>query len=110
MPLGKGSTRLPLVAGEDVARIAAGLLVSPEPWRDKTVSAIAEVLSVGQIADIVSDGLGRPVPYRAVDDAAWRAEAVGREGSGNPSQIEHLAALWALNCWPHTDSNLGSAD
>ncbi|WP_051941235.1 NmrA family NAD(P)-binding protein [Phaeacidiphilus oryzae] len=95
MPLGPGGTVLPLVAGEDVARVAAGLLGHPraEP-PGSVVLLVGEVLTVGQVVQTYSGFGPRHVRYVDVPPKTWRrqAEAIYRD----EHTVDHLDHLWAL--------------
>ena len=73
-PFGGEDTVLPLVAGEDVARVAVGVLTAAEVPEGSSFHVIGEVLTVKEIVAALAHGLGRDVVYRDVPDAAW-AEA-----------------------------------
>jgi uncharacterized protein YbjT (DUF2867 family) len=91
-PFGGDDTVLPLVAGEDVARVAAGVLTAAEVPEGSSFRVIGEVLTVKEIVAALADGLGRDVVYRDVPDAAW-AEAAGTRM--NSHAVAHLSKLWA---------------
>ncbi|WP_433440643.1 NAD(P)H-binding protein [Nonomuraea sp. CA-141351] len=87
LPLGPPDTWVPLVAGEDVARVAAGVLLDPGP-------AEPVCLVNGQMATIgeAADALG--VPYVDLPPEEWEARALGFYG--DPYAVEHLTHLWAI--------------
>ena len=91
-PFGGEDTVLPLVAGEDVARVAVGVLTAAEVPEGSSFHVIGEVLTVKEIVAALAHGLGRDVVYRDVPDAAW-AEAAGTRL--NPHAVAHLSKLWA---------------
>ena len=91
-PLGSDATVLPLVAGEDVARVAVGLLTASEVVPGSSYPVIGEVLTVREIVAALSRGLHRDVEYRAVPDDAWAQEAGARI---NAHAVAHLSKLWA---------------
>lgn len=92
MPLGDGSTVIPLVAAEDVARVAAGVLTAPDVPAGSSYPVVGQLLTVTEIASTLSAGLGREVPYENVSDEAW-AEAAGSRI--NDHAVAHLSKLWA---------------
>jgi uncharacterized protein YbjT (DUF2867 family) len=92
MPLGDESTVLPLVAGEDVARVAAAVLTAADVPAGNAYPVVGQLLTVKEIVDTLSAGLGRDVAYVNVTDESW-AEAVG--GRINAHAVAHLSKLWA---------------
>jgi uncharacterized protein YbjT (DUF2867 family) len=92
LPWGREDTLLPLVAGEDVARIAVGLLTGP-PWAaGAAYPVIGEAISLKEIVATFARVLGRDVHYQEVTDEQWRAEALAR--GWNAHAVEHLSSLW----------------
>ncbi|KAB8196043.1 NAD(P)H-binding protein [Nonomuraea phyllanthi] len=87
LPLGPSDTKVPLVAGADVARVAAGLLLDPGP-------AEPVCLVTGQMATIgeAADALG--VSYADLPPEEWEARAAAVYG--DPYAVEHLTHLWAI--------------
>ncbi len=99
-PLGDDSTVIPLVAGEDVARVAAGVLTAPTVPAGSSYSVIGQVLTVKEIVASLASGLDRNVTYQDVSDEFW-AEAAG--GRINAHAVAHLSKLWAnLRSQPRT--------
>jgi uncharacterized protein YbjT (DUF2867 family) len=92
MPLGDGSTVIPLVAAEDVARVAAGVLTAPDVPAGSSYPVVGQLLTVTEIASTLSAGLGREVTYTDVSDEAWADAASGRI---NDHAVAHLSKLWA---------------
>ena len=91
-PFGGEDTVLPLVAGEDVARVAVGVLTAAEVPEGSSFHVIGEVLTVKEIVAALAHGLGRDVVYRDVPDAVWAEAARTRL---NPHAVAHLSKLWA---------------
>jgi uncharacterized protein YbjT (DUF2867 family) len=91
-PFGDDSTVLPLVAGEDVARVAVGVLTADEVAAGSSYSVIGQVLTVQEIVATLAVGLDRDVTYQNVSDEFW-AEAAGSRI--NAHAIAHLSKLWA---------------
>ena len=92
MPLGDDSTVLPLVAGEDVARVAAAVLTAADVPAGGVYPVVGQLLTVKEIVAALSAGLGRDVAYKDVTDESW-AEAAG--GRINAHAVAHLSKLWA---------------
>jgi uncharacterized protein YbjT (DUF2867 family) len=92
LPWGSESTVIPLVAGEDVARVVVGALTSPSVTPGSAFPVVGEVLSLGDIIATFERVLGRPVRYQEIPDAAWRDAATER--GYNEHAVEHLSQLW----------------
>ncbi|QOZ23239.1 hypothetical protein XH93_05925 [Bradyrhizobium sp. CCBAU 51753] len=92
LPWGGENTVLPLVAGEDVARVAAGLLASPELKAGTAYPLIGATLSLKEIIATFARVLGRDVRYEQISDDEWRQDARARDY--NPHAVEHLSSLW----------------
>ena len=91
-PFGGDSTVLPLVSGEDVARVAVGVLTAAEVRPGSSYPVIGQVLTVQEIVATLARGLGREVRYQDVSDEFW-AEAAGSRI--NAHAVAHLSKLWA---------------
>jgi uncharacterized protein YbjT (DUF2867 family) len=92
LPWGGEDTVLPLVAGEDVARVAVGLLTGPQPAAGSVVRMIGTTISLKEIVATFAKVLARNVHYQEISDEEWRREAASR--NYNPHAIEHLSSLW----------------
>jgi uncharacterized protein YbjT (DUF2867 family) len=92
LPWGGENTVLPLVAGEDVARVAVGLLTVPQPAAGSVVRMIGATMSLKEIVATFARVLARNVHYQEISDEEWRREAASR--NYNPHAIEHLSSLW----------------
>jgi uncharacterized protein YbjT (DUF2867 family) len=93
LPLGPPDTVLPLIAAEDVARVAAGVLLDPGPV-EPVLRLTGQVLAVREIVRAFGAALGREVGYVDVDPEAWRAGAA--DLYRDDRAVEHLSALWAM--------------
>lgn len=91
-PFGDDSTVIPLVAGEDVARVAVGVLTAADVPAGSSYSVVGQMLTVKEIVGGLARGLGRDVVYQDVSDEFW-AEAAGSRV--NAHAIAHLSKLWA---------------
>jgi uncharacterized protein YbjT (DUF2867 family) len=91
-PLGDDSTVIPLVAGDDVARVAAAVLTAADVPPGNSYSVIGQVLTVKEIVAAMARGLGREVAYQDVSDEVWAEAASGRI---NAHAVAHLSKLWA---------------
>ncbi len=92
LPWGKENTVLPLVAGEDVARVAVGLLTSPSFPASAAYPVIGTTISLKEIIATFGRVLAKDVRYEEITDQEWHREALAR-GYGQHA-VEHLSALW----------------
>lgn len=92
LPWGSENTVLPLVAGEDVGRVAAGLLAAPELAAGTAYPLIGATLSLREIIATFGRVLGQSVRYEEISDEEWRREALAR--GINAHAVEHLSNLW----------------
>ena len=92
LPWGSEKTVLPLVAGEDVARVAAGLLTSPSLQAGTAYRLIGATLSLQEIIATFGRVRGRSVQYQEISDEEWRRDALAR--GYNEHAVEHLSSLW----------------
>jgi uncharacterized protein YbjT (DUF2867 family) len=77
-PFGDESTVIPLIAGDDVARVAAAVLTAADVPAGNSYSVIGQVLTVKEIVAAMARGLGREVAYQDVSDEAWAEAASSR--------------------------------
>jgi uncharacterized protein YbjT (DUF2867 family) len=92
LPWGKEHTVLPLVAAEDVARVAVGLLTSPSLTAGTAYPVIGTVISLKEIIATFGRVLAKDVRYEEISDDEWRRDALAR--GYNDHALEHLSALW----------------
>ena len=92
LPWGKETTLLPLVAAEDVARVAVGLLTSPSLPANAAYPVVGSVISLKDIIATFGSVLARNVSYEETTDEEWRSEATAR--GYNAHALAHLSALW----------------
>jgi uncharacterized protein YbjT (DUF2867 family) len=92
LPWGKQQTVLPLVAAEDVARVAVGLLTGPALTAGSAYPVIGTVISLKDIIATFGRVLAKDVRYEEISDDAWRRDALAR--GYNTHALEHLSALW----------------
>ena len=92
LPWGDLGTTIPLVAAEDVARVAVGLLTRDAVPAGSSYPAVGAVLTLREIVETFSHVLGREVRYEEISDEEWRAAALGR--GVPPHAVEHLSNLW----------------
>lgn len=90
MPLGSPDTVLPLIAGEDVARVGAGLLADPLPsCPDPVVLLTGQVLPVVEVVEAFGG-----LKYVDVSPEEWRERA--RSLYRDAHVVAHLDKLWEL--------------
>jgi uncharacterized protein YbjT (DUF2867 family) len=92
LPWGGESTVLPLVAGEDVARVAAGLLTAPSLVAGTAYRLIGTTISLKEIVATFARVLGKNVAYEEISDEEWKRQALDR--GINAHAVEHLSTLW----------------
>jgi uncharacterized protein YbjT (DUF2867 family) len=92
LPWGSERTMLPLVAGEDVARVSVGLLTRPSLPAGAGYPLIGAVISLQEIIATFGRALGKDVRYEEISDDEWRREALTR--GYNQHAVEHLSSLW----------------
>ncbi len=92
LPWGKETTVLPLVAAEDVARVAVGLLTRPALPANAAYPVVGSVISLKDIIATFGRVLARDVRYEQTTDEEWRSDAIAR--GYNAHALAHLSALW----------------
>jgi uncharacterized protein YbjT (DUF2867 family) len=93
LPSGSGERPIPLVAGVDVARVAAAILAEPASHVGRACPLVGAMLSLHQIASEFSAALNRPVQYVEIEFEQFR-EALTRQMPDNPTAVTHLSILW----------------
>ena len=91
-PFGDDSTVIPLVAGDDVARVAAAVLTAADVPAGSSYSVIGQVLTAKEIVATMARGLDQEVAYQDVSDEVWAEAASSRI---NAHAVAHLSKLWA---------------
>jgi uncharacterized protein YbjT (DUF2867 family) len=91
-PFGDDSTVIPLVAAEDVARVATGVLTAADVPAGSAYPVVGQLLTVKEIVDTLARRLGREITYQHIADEVW-AEAAGSRI--NAHAVAHLSKLWA---------------
>src|ERR1700756_4609315 len=91
LPYGQG--RHAPIAGEDIARVAVGILTDPAAHRGKTyVPTGPASLSMMEQANVFSRVLGRPVDYVDIPVERWR-QILSHVDVMTPWLIEHLSRV-----------------
>jgi len=91
LPWGNGDAVIPLAGAEDVARVAATLLASPNTPSESVYPLVTETPTVREIIEKVARGVGRPIRYVPITDEQWAEAAKERI---NPHALDHLTHLW----------------
>ena len=91
LPWGKGDADLPLVAAEDVSRVAAALLTANDLPARTRYDLVGEIPTVAEIVDTLSRVLNRPIRYVEITDDQWRK---AMEERINRHALDHLSNLW----------------
>lgn len=92
LPWGSEDTPIPLVSAEDVARVAAGVLASPQLTPGSSYPVVGEVLPLREIVATFSRVLEREVHYVEIPDQLWHDGALAR--GFNEHAVQHLSQLW----------------
>lgn len=92
LPWGTEATVVPLVAAEDVARVATGLLTAPSVPAGGAYPVVGAVLTLREIIATFGQVAGREVRYQEISDEQWRQGALG--AGFNQHAVEHLSQLW----------------
>lgn len=95
-----GTGRVAAVALDDIAEVAAGVLVNPADYRDVTLNLTGpEALTLAEVAEVVAAATGRPVTY--VDETVPEAYA-SRAGYGAPD--------WQVEAWVSTYTAIAAGE
>jgi uncharacterized protein YbjT (DUF2867 family) len=92
LPWGPATTAIPMVGAEDVARVAASVLMAPVLQSGTVVRLMAGAVTNKEIAEAFGVILGRSVRYVEISDQQW-ASAASALGV-NTVAVEHLSHLW----------------
>lgn len=92
LPWGGENTVLPMVSAEDVARVAVGLLMSPELVPGTAYPLIGATISLKEIIATFGRVLAKDIRYEEISDEQWKAFAASR--GYNEHAIAHLSSLW----------------
>jgi uncharacterized protein YbjT (DUF2867 family) len=96
-PTGKSAT----ISAEDQGAVIAEILANPEPHAGQTYPLLGPVeLTQPEIAEIVSQTLGKPVRYEHITGAQWVEEA--SKAPGNPFLIQHASAVAQMHALGQT--------
>jgi uncharacterized protein YbjT (DUF2867 family) len=83
-----GNKRLAGIAAEDIGKVAYGIFKSGSQYIGKTVGITGENLTLDEMSEKLSKGLGVPVKYHAVEADAYRGFGFpGADEMGNMFQV-----------------------
>jgi uncharacterized protein YbjT (DUF2867 family) len=94
-----GDTKMPWISGEDAAELMVAALLHPERFGEQSVCyPRGEVLlSHKQIADVLSEELGREISFENISADQWRKELGDLSQRGHPvvnqDMAKHITAL-----------------
>ncbi len=89
LTLPMGDKKLPGIAAEDIGRCAYGIFKRGAEMHGRTVGVAGEHLSGDEMAAALSEALGEPVEYNAVEPAVYRSFGFpGAEDLGNMFQFK----------------------
>ena len=87
---------IPTVAAIDTAKVAARILADPAKHKGKRYFLTGpQALSIGEIAEVFSLVLKRPVEYVNIPLETWQQNFTRFTGD-NPHLLQHLSSLWRL--------------
>src|ERR1700740_918339 len=92
LPWGGENTGLPMIAAEDVARVAVGLLTSEKLVPGTAYPLIGATISLKEIIATFGRVLGKDIRYEEISDDAWKAHAASH--GYNEHAMAHLSSLW----------------
>ncbi len=84
-----GNSRLPAIAVEDIGKVAYAIFKAGQPYIGKTIGIAGENLTLGEMSDKLSRGLGiGRVKYNAVEPDVYRSFGFpGADEMGNMFQV-----------------------
>lgn len=91
LPWGDDTTVIPLVAAQDVSRVAATLLANPGVPSEAVYPLVGETPTVREITEALGRAIGRPTRYVAITDEQWANAVQQRLGT---HALDHLSHLW----------------
>jgi len=104
LPWGDGNAAYPLVAANDVARVAVALLSGTGLRLERAYDLVGETPTANEIASTLSTVLKRPIRYVEITDEQWSEALTGRI---NSHALDHLSHLWRFF---RTAGSRGGAD
>ena len=93
-PFGSGDGIVPALAAQDVARLARVVLLNPDPFVGQAPQLFTSNISLNDLAQQLTQRLGRTIRYREISSEEWLSETIDREGGTNQEGRDHLVNLW----------------
>jgi uncharacterized protein YbjT (DUF2867 family) len=93
-PFGSGDGKVPAMAAQDVARLALVVLLNSDPFVGKAPQLFTSNISLTDLAQQLTQLLGRTIRYREISSEEWLRETIDREGGTNQEGRDHLISLW----------------
>jgi uncharacterized protein YbjT (DUF2867 family) len=93
-PFGSGDGIVPAIAAQDVARLARVVLLNPDPFVGQAPQLFTSNISLNDLAQQLTQRLGRTIRYREISSEEWLSETIDREGGTNQEGRDHLVNLW----------------
>jgi uncharacterized protein YbjT (DUF2867 family) len=95
-PFGLGDGIVPAIAAQDVARLAFAALQKPEAFAGQTLRVFGSLESLNDIAEDLTQFLGRPIQYREITVDELLKEPVLRDNLQTEDQRGHIKAIWPI--------------
>lgn len=105
LPSGAGEELIPMVAGEDVARVAAAILADPDQHAGQTHFISGPPQTLQDVAASFTSILNRPVEYVEIPLEEFR-QALTKRMPDNPLVVAHLSILWGDVLKNHREAQL----
>lgn len=84
-----GDAKIPLIAVEDIGKCAYGIFKRSDEYVGRTVGVAGEHLSGRELADALSEALGHPIGFHAVEPEVYRGFGFpGADDIGNMFQFK----------------------
>jgi hypothetical protein len=94
MPLGAGTTTIPLVGTAELVRVAVALLDQTAPPAEPYYRFVGATPTITELVGEMGSALGVPLQYVEIDAQTWREEALANGFDAHA--VEHLSRLWDL--------------
>jgi len=107
-PFGSGDGMVPPIAAQDVARLASAALQKPEAFAGQTLLAFGSLESLNDIAEDLTQLLGRPIHYREITVEELLNQPAFRDNAQNEDQKGHAEVIWPIIYGKYQDPALVS--
>jgi uncharacterized protein YbjT (DUF2867 family) len=94
-----GTGKIAWISAGDAAELALSALLHPERFSESVYYAKgSEDYSHGEIAELLTEFMGRPIRYDPVDQEQWRQDLLDLSSSAgedvvNPAMAQHISAV-----------------